>query len=191
MNSELSGFFANRDRLRQIDRLHRLLFECLQAAEEEFPERVKRAMDRIVGDRADRWKRLDQKTPDGCTHIGIVWSGQGRWPRDLSVHFGWWSDLFREKPWVGVYTRTEDRRQFEEIQAAVRRVLPQPTRQEDFGGLYPVYKEVEDWPVECRGGRISSNSSVVGLATVLAEGDGGAVAVITEQVQRVIVQLDR
>jgi hypothetical protein len=133
-------FFANQDRLKQIDRLHRLLFECLQAAEEEFPERVKRAMDRIVSDRADRWRRLDETTPDRCTHIGIVWSGESRWPPDLSVHFGWGRALFDWKPWVGVYTRAADRQQFDQIKAAVRRALPRPIVEEDFGGQYPVIK---------------------------------------------------
>jgi len=190
MSPELLEFFANRDRLRQIQRLHRLLFECLQAAEEEFPERVKRAMDRIASDCADRWKRLDETT-DRCTRIGFVWSGKGRWPRDLSVHFGWGKALFDWKPWVGVYTLTEDRPQFNQIQAAVRDALPRPIKEEGFGGDYPVYKELEEWPVGCGRGRISSSSSVEGLANVLAEGDSEPVAMITEQVQQIIAKLDR
>jgi len=125
-----------------------------------------------------------------CTHIGFVWSGEGGWPRDLFVHFGWAIALFDGKPWVGVYTQTGDRAKFDQIKTAVRRALPGPIAEEDFGGRYPVYKELEDWPVGCAPDSISSGSSFEGLANVLAEGETGPIAVITEQVQRIIAKLD-
>jgi hypothetical protein len=189
LDNDLRVFFSDRQKLTQIDQLHRLLFQCLQAVQTELPDAIRTALDEIALERSGVWKRKDD-VPVGrnrkalnYTHIGLVYARpDGRWPADLCVHFGHSSNLFNE-PWVGVYTLAADEKSFEHIQDALRPVLENAGKNGFSNNeAYPVWKGMEEWPYGCSGNRIEAGGSVIGLERLLDEGEEGAVASITKQI---------
>jgi hypothetical protein len=194
LDSDLRGFFSDPQRLTQIDHLHRLLFQCLQAVETELPDIIRKAVDEIAVKRSSEWKRQDgvllgrNGSPLNYTHIGMVCVRQGgKWPADLCVHFSLQANLFKEVPWVGVYTRQADETLFKQVQEALRFALDKPmeNRFED-NEPYPIYEDIEDWPKRCTSNRIEAGGSVIGLARVLDEGNYGVVALIRDRIVRML-----
>jgi hypothetical protein len=199
LDSDLRDFFSDRQRLTQIDHLHRLLFQCLQTLESELPDMIRNAVDDIALKCSGAWKRRDDvlltrngKPMNYYTHIGLVCMRQGgKWPADLYVHFGSESNLFKEVPWVGVYTRDADETLFKQVQLALRPTLDN-YKENGFRDSepYPIFERTEDWPTKCAGNRINAGGSVIGLTRVLDEGKDGVVAWIRDRIERMLDALD-
>jgi hypothetical protein len=99
LDDELRTFFSDRQRLTQIDQLHRLLFQCLQTVQAEMPDAIGKALDEIAEQRSGVWDRRDgvplgrNGKPLYQTHIGLVRAKlSSRWPADLWVYFGHYSN---------------------------------------------------------------------------------------------------
>jgi hypothetical protein len=60
LDNDVRDFFSDRKRLTQIDQLHRLLFQCLQAVEIELPDTIRNVFEDIALQRSGRWKRQDE-----------------------------------------------------------------------------------------------------------------------------------
>jgi hypothetical protein len=194
LDDELRTFFSGRQRLTQIDQLHRLLFQCLQTVQAEMPDAIGKALDEIAEQRSGVWDRRDgvplgrNGKPLNQTHIGLVRAKpSARWPADLWVHFGHYSNFFTE-PWIGVYTVAAQEQSFRQIQDAVKPLLDENASQNVFtdNEPYPIWKGLEGWPKACTGSRISAGASVVGLERLLDEGDQGALSSITEWFGRML-----
>jgi hypothetical protein len=175
LDSDLRKFFSDRQRLTQIDHLHRLLFQCLRTLESELPDMIRNEVDDIALQRSGEWKRQDKvlltrkgEPMNYYTHIGLVCMRQdGKWPADLYVHFGSESNLFKSGPWVGVYTRDADETLFKQVQDAICPVLAKARARVnnfDDNETYPIYEGLEDWPTRCTGNRIDAGGSVIGLS---------------------------
>jgi hypothetical protein len=194
LDNDLRAFFSDRQKLTQIDQLHRLLFQCLLAVQTELPSAIRKALDEIALQRSGTWKRRDavpvgrNGKPLNYTHIGFVYErDDGKWPTDLCVHFGYLPNLFRE-PWVGAYTLDKDEKSFKRIQDTLRPLL-ENAEENGFSNNepYPIYRVLEEWPNGCSVDRIAAGGSVVGLERLLDEGEEGAVAWITK---RIVSMLD-
>jgi hypothetical protein len=201
LDSDLIAFFSDRQRLRQIDHLHRLLFQCLQSAEADVVEEIKIAMDGIAADRAGKWKRQDVPAigRNGklmqYAHVGIVpATNGGKWPSDLCVHIGWnLPNLFASHPWIGIYTREADKKLYEELQTRLKPLLTEHPALNSFDSNdpYPIYDEMPDSPMGWSRNRLNEDASLVGLAGVLTHGDGGIVSLATMRVTGILDELDR
>jgi hypothetical protein len=44
LDDDLRVFFSDRQKITQIDQLHRLLFQCLQAVQTELPDAIRKAL---------------------------------------------------------------------------------------------------------------------------------------------------
>lgn len=197
LDDELRTFFSDRQRLTQIDQLHRLLFQCLQTVQAEMPDAIRKALDEIAEQRSGVWERRDgvpvgrNGKPLNQTHIGLVRAKPSvKWPADLWVHFGHYSNLFTE-PWIGVYTIAAQEQSFRQIQDAVRPLLENASQNAFTDNEpYPIWKALEGWPKGCGGNRISAEASVVGLERLLDEGEQGALSSIIEWIGQMLDAFD-
>jgi hypothetical protein len=193
LDEGMRAFFSDRQRLAQIDQLHKLLFQCLEVVQIEFPDAIRKALDEIEVQRSGVWKRRDgvplgrNGKPLNQTHIGLVRARPNRrWPADLWVHFGHYPNLFSE-PWIGVYTLTAEEKSFEKIQDALKPLL-ENADQNAFADNdpFPIWKGLKDWPKGCAANRIQAGVSVIGLEHLLEEGQQGAISWITQRIVRML-----
>lgn len=192
LDNEVRLFFSDRNKLMQIDKLHRLLFQCLQALQAEFPDALRKALDEIAGERSGAWKRRDgvplgrNKKPLNQSLIGFEFARpSAKWPKDLWVHFGHYPNLFDES-WIGVYTLAEEN-SLKRVHEKLEPVL-ENAEQNDFADNdpYPIWKAVENWPKGCRANRIQDDASLIGLEYMLDEGERGAVSWIRQRIIRML-----
>jgi hypothetical protein len=193
LDNELRLFFSDRKKLKQIDELHRLLFQSLQALQTEFPDAIRKTLDEVGAKRSGVWKRRDgvplgrNGKPLNQAQIGFVYARpSAKWPKDIWIHFGHYPNLFNE-PWIGVYTLAADEKSFRRLHEVLEPLL-ENAQENEFADNdpYPIWKGMEDWPKRRAANRVQDDASLIGLERMLDEGERGAVSCITERIVRIL-----
>lgn len=197
VDDELVTFFSDLNRLKQVDRLHSLLFDCLDEAQNELDRDIKKAIGGLIPKYAENWRPRNESPPIKAKyqHIGFVPKGLVKeWPEDLWAHFGWDSNLLKADAWVGVYTRTQNKSIYKKLQDSVKRTLP-AAEENEFGNgddaAYPIFKTVPNWPSTNWDGRnIKRDTKFAPLSHLLTDRGAQIVRWVTENLCVILDQLE-
>jgi hypothetical protein len=175
--------------LRQIDRLHYLMFEWLGARETRLWDDVMLMVKNLVSERWKQESRID--TEGGYKLIGLMSTKVPiSWPTDLLVHFGWQDPLLYNVPWVGIDTRADDLNLKQRICEAVRpafdaQLYGEPKVQPN--DRYIIWQAVPDWP-QIDPKIIRATDKLSKLASILND---SALVWVKDHLTKILLQLDK